>query len=248
MHFRPRPLRDGRVSLILIYATFERTHSQSRHLIRTAQYSPFIRAQRSSMKDVRFNDHVRVRKHAMTVGVNPACRNGPPVTLDWEVLDDTESTALSELELEQEQRYAEKKRTNRHPPIRRLCYYDRHLILIGAGCSSADIRQAVKTTRRERRQREWTQTVEKMKGKWKKLTSSRFKGCGSKHCGRRLRNCRFFAAARGATRASICRRHPRAKKATTKARTCTTGSPDSETELLRSATNFERCRLFAGRD
>ena len=147
-------------------------------------------------QNVRFNDQVRVRNYAVTVGDNPACTIGTPVALDWKIVDDASGTVVSlqQLEEQQEHRYADaiperKRRRQKHehaprgPPIRKLNYYDRQQILKDAGYSQVEIEEGERLANKERRQRAWStrstipvRTVDYVRGSWKKHVQ----GVGSK--------------------------------------------------------------------
>lgn len=138
---------------------------------------------------VSFNDQVRVRKHAMTIGDSP-CATGPPIAIDWELADDDMVIlSLARLEEDQERRYASaietrQRRRAKHsfapqgPPTRRFNYYDRVQILHNAGFSSREIVEKEQEMKKIRRQRETTlllalptRTVKKIRKRVKKLVS-----------------------------------------------------------------------------
>ena len=117
-------------------------------------------------RSVSFDNQVRVRKHAMTIGDNPACKLGQPVGIDWELVEDgTTFLSLKDLEEDQERRYADaiearKQKQGRYrsgPPVRKLNSFERMEIIEQAGCSKKEIRSLERKVNNVRIQRRSTQ-------------------------------------------------------------------------------------------
>lgn len=97
-------------------------------------------------REVSFHNVV-VREYFMTLGDNPSCSYGPPVTLDWDY------TECKILKLEDYERLRNKRRTMRQMV---LSYYKRCEILESAGLSMREVKVATRQVNKAKRQRDTT--------------------------------------------------------------------------------------------
>lgn len=96
---------------------------------------------------------VDVREYDRTVGDNPACRSGPPISLDWSYSKKC-TRDLEEYELERS--------SERVPHLRKLHvnkWKRRNMLSLQWGLTEDELREARRGTRRVRRQRSVTQTM-----------------------------------------------------------------------------------------
>lgn len=92
---------------------------------------------------------VQIRRYSMTLGDNPACQMGAPVTLDW-MYDELPPLDLDDFELT---RFPQRRRNLRQLILN---MYQRERILQGMGHSGEEVRQAEKQVAKVRWQRSQT--------------------------------------------------------------------------------------------
>jgi hypothetical protein len=102
------------------------------------------------------NDHrevtfhqVQIRRYRMTLGDNPACQVGAPVSLDWQY----EELPLLDLDDYEITRLKQRRKKLRHLV---LSFYQRQHILQRMGYSPEELKKAAKGVSKARRQREKT--------------------------------------------------------------------------------------------
>lgn len=95
-------------------------------------------------------DHVQIRSYSMTIGDNPACRVGAPVSLDWQY----EELPVLTLDHFESARAITRKNKIRHLYLN---YYQRKKILLESGYSQDELKQAEKEAAKVQRQRSMTQ-------------------------------------------------------------------------------------------
>lgn len=96
---------------------------------------------------------VDVREYDRTIGDNPSCRSGPPLSLDWSYSKKYEEPkALEQYELERQDRA----RSLRELHVTK--YRRRNLLSFNWGHSEEEMKSARKETRKLQRQRSMTQT------------------------------------------------------------------------------------------
>jgi hypothetical protein len=102
-------------------------------------------------REVKFHS-IEVRKYPICLGDNPSCSIGPPVTLAWEY-EEEPAIDLDVYECEH---------IPHHRHLRHLVlnYYRRHDILINAGYSELEIKQASQACAKAQRQRSRTRFLD----------------------------------------------------------------------------------------
>jgi hypothetical protein len=96
--------------------------------------------------------HVQIRRYSMTIGDNPSCRAGAPVSLDWQY-EELPVLSLDEFEATR----ALTRKPNLHHLF--LGYYQRKEILLKSGYSKGELKQAEKEAAKVQRQRSRTQVL-----------------------------------------------------------------------------------------
>lgn len=119
-------------------------------------------------KAVSFSEDVIIWSHEVTIGDNPSCTIGTPVTLDWKrCQEEPLHLALQQLVAEQERRYAaaitERRRRRRKgepaphgPPCGRLNYYQRQDLLKEAGFSEEQLKLSERSIKIDKSLRAWS--------------------------------------------------------------------------------------------
>ena len=104
----------------------------------------------SDKKSVKFGT-IKIRKHSVTLGDNPSCRSGPPVTLGWDFIEDS-SIALSEYE---------DKRAPRRKSHQIYMHKNqrKHLLENSAGFTPDEIERTTKEIKKIQRQRNVTKAL-----------------------------------------------------------------------------------------
>jgi hypothetical protein len=96
---------------------------------------------------------VNVREYDRTVGDNPSCRSGPPLSLDWSYSKKYEKN-LEEYELERSE-----DRVNNMRKLHMNKYKRRNLLAFHWGHSDDEMKEARKSTKKMQRQRSMTQLL-----------------------------------------------------------------------------------------
>jgi hypothetical protein len=96
--------------------------------------------------------HVQIRSYYMTIGDNPACRVGAPVSLDWQ---------YEELPVLTLDHFESARAITRKSSLRNLIldYYQRKEMLLDSGYSQDELKQAEKAAAKIQRQRSRTQVL-----------------------------------------------------------------------------------------
>lgn len=103
--------------------------------------------QRQQRRGVRFSD-IYIREYAITLGDNPSCTSGPPVSLDWQFSE------FNPIELDQYEEHRGKRRTRCQ--LMMNYYHRKSLLMHVGGISEGAIKQAEKQVHRTKMKRNVT--------------------------------------------------------------------------------------------
>jgi hypothetical protein len=117
---------------------------------RKSSSSNFYQINFTMSKQVKFAN-IKVREYSVTLGDNPSCRSGPPVSLDWDYKEDN-SVALSEYE---------QQRAPRRKSYQMFMHKNqrKHILENGAGFTPDEIERTTKEMKKIQKQRNVTKAL-----------------------------------------------------------------------------------------